>query len=279
MERQLDLQRPETILNVIHEFAKEDPAIQAALKRYGGNEADWVDGLTRDIYGIDEKGARQYISDLIKEQGWSREEFIQMQPLVDRVGQMMQKNFDDIYQMHVGNINRSRIERVLNSYWLYWPASYMLKANKWMFKVLTEGAFGHKINSGGAWTLQQLADYYHQKYVTSPQFQQFVDDNKDLEFMLSAVLPVAPWSDGVSLNRMSRYLGGSVGLWPQYSNFDPMNLETWAGKMSEIGPLYSIPLAMDVSKNIGKDLNWDFSQLGQPQGGAQPQNPVNIPGI
>jgi hypothetical protein len=281
MERQVDLNRPETIKDAIAQFTAEDPAIQAALKRYGGSVDDWVDGLTQDIYGIDKEGARKYIGDLITEQGWTHDEYRAMQPLIDEVTNRMQKSFDDIYEMHVGNVNRSRIERVLNSYWLFWPASYMLKANRWMFKVLTEGAFGKTTNLGGAYTLNQLAQIYHQRYVTDDKFRQLVDDNKDLMFMLSSILPVAPWSDGVSLNRFTRYLGGDVGLWPQYTNFDLTDVSAWSAKMSDIGPVYSFGLAGDVSKNIAKDLNWEGGPLGFLSNTKQesPENPVTVPGL
>lgn len=281
MERQVDLARPETIKDAIRQFSAEDPAVRAALKRYGGDIDDWVDGLTQDIYGIDKDGARKYIADLISEQGWTRDEFVAMQPLVNEITNKMQKSFDDIYQMHVGNINRSRIERVLNSYWLFWPASYMLKANKWMFKVLTEGAFGKKTNLGGAYTLNQLADIYHQRYTQDDDFRQLVDDNKDLMFMLSSILPVAPWSDGVSLNRLARYMGGTVGLWPQYTNFDLTDVSSWSAKMSDIGPVYAFGLAGDVSKNIAKDLDWEGGPLGilQSSQPETPQNPLTVPGL
>jgi hypothetical protein len=263
MERQVDLRRPETIKEAITQFAAEDPAIRAAMKRYGGDINNWVDGLTQDIYGIDKDGARKYVADMIKGEGWTREEVVQMQPLVDEIVNRVQQNFDDIYQLHVGNINRSRIERVMNSYWLLWPVSYMLKANKWMFKILTQGAFGHKTNLGGAWALNQLADYYHQRYIQDDGFRKLIDNNKDLEFMLSSILPVAPWSDGVSLNRLTRYIGGDVGLWPKYTNFDLGDVGSWSSKMSDIGPLYSIPLAIDSTKALVSQLN-PFDQPSTP---------------
>lgn len=278
MERQVDLRRPETIKDAIREFSATDPAMVAARKRYGGNVDDWIEGLTQDIYGIDAVGARKYIADLVKSEGWTKQELIDMAPLLDDVVNKMQGSFDDIYQLHVGNANRSRIERVLNSYWVFWPASYMLKANKWMFKVLTEGAFGAKTNLGGAWTLNQLAAEYHERYTRDASFRKIVDENDDLLFMLSSILPVAPWSDGVSMNRLTRYVGGNIGLWPQYSNFDPVDVTSWAGKMSEIGPLYSIPLAADVAKGAIKSLDFQGIDLGNPVQSA-PAGGQSVPGF
>jgi hypothetical protein len=94
------------------------------------------------------------------------------------------------------------------------------------------------------------------------------------------VLPVAPWSDGVSLNRFTRYLGGDIGLWPQYTNFDLTDVSAWSAKMSDIGPVYSFGLAGDVSKNLAKDLNWEGGPLGFLNAAPEtPQNPVNVPGL
>ena len=239
--RQVDLRRPETIMDAIHQFPETDPAMLAIRKRYGGTPEDWVNGLTQDLYGVDQVGVKKYIGDLVNQEGWTAAEQTAMAPLLNDIVIKMQRQFDDLYQMHVGNVDRSRLERVVNSYWLFWPASYMLKANKWMFSVLTEGAFGFKSGLGGAWALQELAKHYHQQYINDPQFRKLVDDNKDLEFALSQMLPVVPWSDGVSLNRLTRYVGGGL-LWPQYSNFDPLDVTAWGSKMSDIGPLYSIKL-------------------------------------
>ena len=278
MERQVDLRRPDTIKAAIGEFAASDPAIQAALKRYGGSVDDWVDGLTQDIYGIDKMGARKYIADLLMhEDGMTRQEYIAMEPLITEISNRMQKNFDDIYHLHVGNISRSRLERVINSYWLMWPASYMIKANRWMFKVLTDGAFGRKTNLGGAWTLNALANEYNRKYVEDPQWRQFVDDNEDLLFALSAVLPVAPWSDGVTLNRLTRYVGGMAGLWPQYTNFNPVDVGVWGAKMADIGPLYSFGLVGDINDSIAKQLAWEGPELPRMPWDQAESAPITLP--
>ena len=294
LERQIDLHRGETIMGVLKEFAKDDPAMQAFMKRFGTDETQWVQALSEDLYQIDLKGdAGQLVSQQVKKQGWSPYEIRQMQPITDQVTLRMQQGFDDAFQLHVGNINRSRLERTLNSYWLFWPASYMLKANKWMFNVLTDGAFGKKTNAGGLWTLGQLSDLYHQRYTSDPQFRKTVDDNADLSFMLSAILPVAPWSDGVSLNRLTRYVGGAIPLWPDYSNFDLWNVKDWGGKMSDIGPVYSLSLMGDVAGNLGKDFNWQFNKgqhkgivpsavdaaTGLINGGDTPANPVAPLGV
>lgn len=267
IERQVDFSRPETIIEALKQFHADDPALIAARKRYGGTIDDAVRGLTEDIYGLDSKGAKKYIGDMVRQQGWTEHEFKQMQPLVTEIVNGMQKRFDDMYQIHVGNVNRSRIERVANSYWLFWPASYMLKANKWMFNVLTEGAGGFKTNLGGAWTLNQLANSYHTRYVQDPKFRKLVDDNADLEFALSMVLPIVPWSDGVSLNRLTRQVGGFVNLWPQYTNFDPADVTAWSAKMADIGPVYAIQLVQQINKDLGKDFNWP--------GGPFPQHSTN----
>lgn len=267
-ENQIVNRTGEEIMGVLKSFPADDPAMQAAMKRYGGTPDTWVEQLSKDIYSYDKEGVAASMKNAIKGEGWSPAEMKAMEPITTAIVNKMQSTFDDIYHIHVGNVNRTRLERVLNSYWLFWPASYMLKANKWMFGVLTGRALGAKTNVGGAWTLNQLSNIYHQRYQNDPEFRKTVDDNKDLEFMLSAILPVAPWSDGVSLNRMTRYIGGNNpvwSMWPEYSNFDLTNMKDWTGKMSDIGPIYSLGLAQDVMGDLGKDFPVSFPSSSSKQ--------------
>ena len=260
--RQFDVNAPKSAVEVLKSFAKDDPAILHAQKMYGGTPEDWVNGLTHDMMNFDQKGVARTVDDTVAQvgaaDGWKASDYKAMQPLVDAVKSKYQQVYDDLYQMHLGNPDRNRIERVLNGYWMFWPLSYMIKANRWMLDVLTNKAFGFKSNLGGAYVLNQLAYNWQNAYNTNPQFRDLVDQNQSLLFTLGMILPTAPWSDGVSLNRMSRYLGGAIGLWPDYSGVDLWNVKDWSGKMAELGPAYSVPLMADVAAELGKDFGLDL---------------------
>jgi hypothetical protein len=208
------------------------------------------------LYSFDRRGVRKTIDEAVRrvstDEKWSQAEFDQMQPLISKIVERNQQTFEDLIHMHIGNVDRSRIERVMNSFWLYWPLSYQIKAAKWMGHVLADRSFGGQTNLGGAWALDRLADQFRQRVENNPEFQQQLKDNEDLWFVGSMLLPIAPWDAGVSLNKLVRYAGGNVlDLWPEYAGLD--NPGDYAVKMLEMGPLYTVKLAQRLWAQYGSE--------------------------
>lgn len=246
LRRQFDIDRPETIRKIIDEMPENDPVIGLLERKFGKEKGTWGQQLDEMLYSFDRRGVRRTIDEAVrrvsKYEKWSQAEFDQMQPLISKMVERNQQAFEDLIHMHIGNVDRSRVERVMNSFWLYWPLSYQIKAAKWMGKILTDRSFGGQTNLGGAWALDRLADNFREGVQNNPGFQQQVKDNEDLWFVASMLLPIAPWDAGVSLNKLVRYAGGNVlDLWPEYAGLD--NPGDYATRMLEMGPLYTVKLA------------------------------------
>lgn len=246
LRRQFDINRPETIRKIIDAMPENDPVIGLLERKFGKEKGTWGQQLDEMLYSFDRRGVRRTIDEEVrrvsKYEKWSQAEFDQMQPLVSKLVERNQQAFEDLIHMHIGNVDRSRIERVMNSFWLYWPLSYQIKASKWMGHVLTDRSFAGQTNLGGAWALDRLADNFRQGVENNPGFQQQLKDNEDLWFVASMLLPIAPWDAGVSLNKLVRYTGGNVlDLWPEYAGVD--NPGDYATRLLEMGPLYTVKLA------------------------------------
>jgi hypothetical protein len=256
LRREFDLRRPEMIRKIIDELPENDPLIAHLIKKFGPDKGTWGEQLDEMLYSFDRRGVRKTIDEAVrrvsKYEKWSQAEFDQMQPLISKIVERNQQTFEDLIHMHIGNVDRSRIERVMNSFWLYWPLSYQIKAAKWMGHVLADRSFGGQTNLGGAWALDRLADQFRQRVENNPEFQQQLKDNEDLWFVGSMLLPIAPWDAGVSLNKLVRYAGGNVlDLWPEYAGLD--NPGDYAVKMLEMGPLYTVKLAQRLWAQYGSE--------------------------
>jgi hypothetical protein len=176
-----------------------------------------------------------------------------------------------------GNPARNNIERIMNSYWLYWPLSYQLKAGKWLFQVLTEGFAGQKTNFGGAAWATVMAQRHVEKLATDPQYQQAMEDHEGLFLAATMMVPITPFDLGVSLNRGIRGVGGHLGWWEEYKRAqDPVVFATW---LAELGPLYSIQLAQQVYGETFGDRSGDTEneRTGTP-GTAVPTFDSTVPG-
>lgn len=172
-------------------------------RKYGAEKGTWAEQLNETLYSFDRRGVRNMIDEAVrrvrKYEKWTQAEYDQVVPFINKLVERNQQTFDDLTAVHIGNINRSRLERTLNSFWLYWPLSYQIKATKWMVGALTNRAFGQQTNLGGAFTLERAPDRVRE-LSQNPEFQQQMEDNEDWWFAASMLLPVAPWDVGISLN-------------------------------------------------------------------------------
>lgn len=152
----------------------------------------------------------------------------------DRLGQVNKELWSDIRATFYGNPNRSRAERFLNSYLLFWPLSYQIKSTKWFAKVLYDKVGGVQTNALGAVTLNQMADTHNRLLATDPSYRDWFEKHPTLSFVAQMMFPVSLEGTGVSLNPVLRSIF-----------FD----RTKAGM--EIGPVYTFnrvirPLAEEL---------------------------------
>ena len=173
-----------------------------------------------------------------------------MLPFLIKLSERQAQAYEDIAHIQLGNTGRSRLERMLNSYWAYWPLSYQIKTTKWMVDVATGRAFGHNTQLGGAWWLNHLREVYQQRMDTDPEFRNEMDSNPTLVLAFNMFFPSTPWDQGVSLSRIPRYIGGNVlHWWPEYAGLN--NPGNYAQKALELGSRYDTELASRLLEETG----------------------------
>ena len=99
-----------------------------------------------------------------------------------------------------GNPNRSRAERFLNSYLLYWPLSYQIKSTKWLLRVMFDRVGGIPTNAGGAVILSRFAEQHQRLLATDPEYAEWFEKHPTLVFVAQMLVPISPTSLGVSLS-------------------------------------------------------------------------------
>jgi hypothetical protein len=108
---------------------------------------------------------------------------------------------------------------MLNSYWLFWPLSYQLKAGKWLFDVMTDGALGYRSNmAGAAWWNYVLGEHVRQ-FDERPGYKELFGKFPETIRFLGMFLPITPGDMGVSLSRPTRY---ALSLTKQATGFGPI---------------------------------------------------------
>lgn len=142
--------------------------------------------------------------------------------MFDLLGQVNKDLWSDIRETFYGNPNRSRAERFLNSYLLFWPLSYQVKSTKWFAKVLFDRVGGLQTNALGAVSIDRMADTHNRLLATDPEYKDWFEKHDTLVFVAQMFFPVSLESTGVSLSPPLRSLF-----------FDK------ARGMFEIGPIYT----------------------------------------
>jgi hypothetical protein len=160
--------------------------------------------------------------------------------VLGRIGQKNTELLDDIRATFYGNPNRSQVERWLNSYLLYWPISYQIKAVKWMLRIMFDRAGGLKTNAAGAYALDQLASLHMDLMENDPDYAKFFEDYSTLVFVAQMMVPMTPTQMGVSLSPPVRnVMAEAAGSLPFLT---PDQQETWGGyakAILDVGPVYT----------------------------------------
>ena len=252
--RGFQVDRVRSTREVLRTIADEDPAAKALRNQFGGTVDEWVDGLEETMYSFDTKGVDETITEAMA--GILDEaDRVAMEPLLIRLYERNRQIFRDVKSTFHGNTNRSNIERIMNSYFLYWPISYQLKAGKWLFDVLTKQSLGRKTNLGGAWYVNNLYQQHMERMARDETYQRTFTDNPALWFTASMLLPMTPWDMSVGMSRATRYMLAGVGIIeePKFEE-DPFMA---AMRLAHIGPAYTIELAERMyreSKDRPRDL-------------------------
>lgn len=248
------------IEEALSRLATDDPMIVSLRSAFGDSPKEWVDAVDRTLYQFDTKGVKETItqeaSNLFDQALLSDPNFSE---LMSQIVDANQKTFESVVNTFGGNPSRSNLERMLNSYWLYWPISYQLKAGKWLFDVLTKkGIFGENLRGAYWWNHVQTS--ISDMVANDEEYQQFVKDMDPVFMLAQQIFPINPVDLGVSLSRVPRYVGGWLGLWPPYNNAkDPIAV---AGAMFEMGPLYTVKMLKEASSALQKQgILPDFATL------------------
>ena len=252
--RGFKVDRMRSTRDVLRTMSVEDPAIRVLREKFGGTIDELVDGLEQMMYDFDTKGVDGTIRDAA-EAILDEADRKAMEPLLINLYERNRQIFKDVKSTFHGNTNRSNIERIMNSYFLYWPISYQLKAGKWLFDVLTKQSLGRKTNLGGAWYVNNLYQQHMERMARDENYQRMFTDNPALWFTASMLLPMTPWDMSVGMSRATRYMLAGVGIIdePKFEE-DPFMA---AMRLAHIGPAYTIELAERMyreSKDKPRDL-------------------------
>lgn len=234
----------------LKEYARTDPGAVNALSRFGGTVDEWADGLDDLMYKIDNRGVEQAMLDDAITSIADEASVQQMMPLITRLMERHRTVWDDANATFFGNVNRSNLERIFNSYFLFWPLSYQLKTAKWMFDVLTKNAIGRDSNFVGVWTLDRLYQQHVTMLSEDEDYQRMFIDNPALWQTAAMLIPIFPYDEpGVSLSRITRFSLAAGGfIHDEQWEKDPFMAAVGLGAL---GVVYNIELAKRIKRELG----------------------------
>jgi hypothetical protein len=260
IERSFGSTRKQVEQDILRSLSKEEWLNIRAAFPDARSVDDIVPQLEKMLYDYDTKGVKATLGDTITADqtilagDLTREQFA---PIVQRLYEVNDKTFREVVNVFEGNARRTNIERVLNSYWLYWPISYQLKAGRWMYDLLTKRIAGRETNALGAYTYSQLLDAHREGMTNDQGYATMFSENPTAWFFAQMMFPILPGDMGVSLSRPVRYgtslllsaAGapltpdkqqfdlGPLGYWGHYAKAkDPM---TALFAVADLGPIYT----------------------------------------
>ena len=220
----LQSEDPAIMEQALKEFAQYHPDMAAMLKDGGYTPETWVramdDWYTKLLTSAE--GPEAAIDAAI----WSHPEVVNTPALNEVWGRLAEVNknlWGDVRETFFGNPDRTRIERVLNSYLLLWPLSYTIKAvKKWMLPLMFDNVGGLRTNALGAVALNDLIEAHNERLKHDPAYANWMEKNRNTLFLAQQLIPMTP-DAGVSLSRPVRDLLFNRSL-----------------NIMEVGPVYSI---------------------------------------
>ena len=197
--------------------------------------------LDEELYVWDKKGHRAGMEGMTDDILADNKR--EMSPLLQRLYELNESSYASHISVLRGNTNRSNLERVLNSYWLYWPFSYQLKATRWLYNVLTDAAGEGTLKN--VVRLERIREIHMDQFQNNSEYAAMFENNPSLWRTAQMLLPITPGDIGVTLSRGPRYLGGALGVFPEYAAQDPL---TAGLKMMALGPNYTLGLLSEIGR-------------------------------
>jgi gamma-glutamylcyclotransferase (GGCT)/AIG2-like uncharacterized protein YtfP len=197
---------------VIAGFSAENPAEAALVKRQKDLERSLRTPLGRDdeITTRAEIAANQRELDNLYSDRKVKAEAAKLQmndprmtPLIDAVISGERQSLQWSREILHGNQSRSAFERAANSFLLYWPVSYQLKAGKAMMDFMLRKGFGVRTNAAPAVFIRE-AERWIQDNQDDPEVSDFFKKNRQTLFLMQGMFPSTPNEVGVSLSPVFR---------------------------------------------------------------------------
>jgi hypothetical protein len=255
-----DAERVASTQKALTALAADDPVMQVMRRKHGDGATpeQMVDDLDRMMYDFDKQGVPKTITDEAKKL-LDDADYEAMKPFIQQLTRQHEKIFRDVVHSFRGNTNRSNIERLANSYFLYWPISYQLKVGKVLFDTLTYRSFGRQTDLLGAWTVDRLTKEHAARLVDDEEYRQMFVDNPELWRAAGMFLPITPMDIGVSMSRFTRYttsaLGAHLNLFPEDPSYPdittPEGIFEFSSRIMQMGPLYTADLLARAGRELG----------------------------
>ena len=212
----IDAEDPRLMDSALLEMARVDPELAATIKVMGDTPESWLEAMDAHYKKIlATKGDEEVGALLAGDFDRAIAETPAMAEVYSALRVHNQNLIHDLRTMFFGNDERSRIERVLNHYLLFWPISYQLKATKWMVNTLFKSVGGLPTNAAGAYALDGLVTLHTRQLQSDPAYRDWFETHQTLTFIAQMLLPISPDSVGVSLNPGLRsiFFGRSKAVW------------------------------------------------------------------
>lgn len=258
----LQSEDPALMERALREIAETDPELSRTIALMGDTPQSWLKALD-DWHGriLESSNIDADIAQSIAD------EIARTPALAEVFGRLEQVNtqlWADVRGTFFGNPARSRVERALNSYLLYWPLSYQIKSTKWLMRVLFDRAGGLPTNAGGAFLLDKVMEKHNELLLNDPEYGAWFEDHPTLVFAAQMLMPISWNSIGVSLSPPLRnlFFGRSK-------------------QIMEIGPVYTVSeftpqLVGDLYQTVGDlpGMDWLYRSF---VGREAPENPGGAP--
>jgi hypothetical protein len=203
--------------------------------------------LDEKLYAFDQKGVRQTIIDEANAL-LDAEDLQVMQPLLNALYEANEQMWKDVNRLYHGNPERNTLERLTNSYWLYWPISYQIKATKWLAGAMLDGSFGHNNNALLAGRYAVWQEQHQERMKNNPAYAAMFKENPDLWFAAGMVLPITPGDIGASLSRPVRLAGSWAGIFSEYKQVQ--GPASAAAYVTNLGPIYTWHLMQSLEADV-----------------------------
>lgn len=231
-----------------------DADIRRAERLEDGGTRSMAEHLNETLYSYETIGVDATVTEVARSV-LSADELATLRDtgLLDRVVDVNRKTWDDIQQLYHGNPKRSTLERVMNSYWLFWPISYQIKATKWLTDIMLNGSFGQHNNALLAGKYALFQQEHQERMKNNPAYAAMYASHPSLWFVAQMLLPMSPEDIGVSMSRATRlagtsaqgflngWLGTEIGAFTAEKQAeDPAAAIGW---LTNMGPTYTVELA------------------------------------